>query len=96
MAQSLNVANVLEGSVRKSGNRLRVTAQLVSAQDGYQLWSQSFDTELADVFAVQDQISGAVVTALKLKVLPNSSTSGSGRKTTSSRGLQPLFARARP
>jgi serine/threonine protein kinase/tetratricopeptide (TPR) repeat protein len=82
VAQSLNVANVLEGSVRKSGNRLRVTAQLVSAQDGYQLWSQSFDTELADVFAVQDQISGAVVTALKLKVLPNASTSGSGRKTT--------------
>ncbi len=82
VAQSLNVANVLEGSVRKSGNRLRVTAQLVSAQDGYQLWSQSFDSELADVFAVQDQIASAVVTALKLKVLPNASSKGSGRKTT--------------
>ena len=75
------MANAPEGSVRKSGNRLRVTAQLVSAQDGYQLWSQSFDSELADVFAVQDQIASAVVTALKLKVLPNASSKG-GRKTT--------------
>jgi len=82
VAQKLGVANVLEGSIRKAGNRLRVTAQLVSAQDGYQLWSRSFDTDLADVFAVQDQIASAVVAALKLKVLPGSAASGSGRKTT--------------
>jgi len=82
VAQKLDVANVLEGSVRKAGTRLRVTAQLVSAQDGYQLWSHSFDTDLADVFAVQDQIASAVVAALKLKVLPDAAASRSGRKTT--------------
>jgi TolB-like protein/tRNA A-37 threonylcarbamoyl transferase component Bud32/Tfp pilus assembly protein PilF len=83
VAQKLGVANVLEGSVRKSGNRLRVTAQLVSAQDGYQLWSRSFDSELADVFAVQDQIAGAVVAALKMKVLPAATSAPSARKATS-------------
>ena len=69
VGQKLDVANVLEGSVRKSGNRLRVTAQLVSAADGYQLWSRTFDRELADVFAVQDEIANAVVAALSTKVL---------------------------
>jgi eukaryotic-like serine/threonine-protein kinase len=82
VAQKLGVANVLEGSVRKSGNRLRVTAQLVSAQDGYQLWSKSFDSELADVFAVQDQIASAVVAALKMKVLPDAAAAASTRKST--------------
>jgi eukaryotic-like serine/threonine-protein kinase len=83
VAQKLGVANVLEGSVRKSGDHLRVTAQLVSAQDGYQLWSQSFDSDLADVFAVQDQIASAVVAALKMKVIPGATASGNGRKPTS-------------
>ncbi len=83
VAQKLGVANVLEGSVRKSGNRLRVTAQLVNAADGYQLWSRSFDSELADVFAVQDQIAAAVVAALKAKVLPTALGTGSARKGTS-------------
>ncbi len=83
VAQKLGVANVLEGSVRKSGNRLRVTAQLVSAQDGYQLWSQTFDSELADVFAVQDQIASAVVAALKMKVLPAAASAPGTRKPTS-------------
>ncbi|MGZ6078719.1 MAG: protein kinase domain-containing protein, partial [Myxococcaceae bacterium] len=69
VGQKLDVAHVLEGSVRKSGNRLRVTAQLVSAADGYQLWSRTFDRELADVFAVQDEIASAVVAALSTKVL---------------------------
>ncbi|MGO8968850.1 MAG: protein kinase domain-containing protein [Myxococcaceae bacterium] len=83
VAQKLGVANVLEGSVQKSGNHLRVTAQLVSAQDGYQLWSQSFNRDLADVFAVQDQIASAVVAALKMKVLPPAAGSASARRTTS-------------
>jgi serine/threonine protein kinase/tetratricopeptide (TPR) repeat protein len=69
VGQKLDVAHVLEGSVRKSGTRLRVTAQLVSAADGYQLWSRTFDRELADVFAVQDEIARAVVAALTMKVL---------------------------
>jgi len=72
VGQKLNVRHVLEGSVRKSGDRLRITAQVVSAADGYQLWSQSFDRELIDVFAIQDEIARAVVTALQVKVLPGS------------------------
>jgi TolB-like protein/Tfp pilus assembly protein PilF/tRNA A-37 threonylcarbamoyl transferase component Bud32 len=82
VAQKLGVANVLEGSVRKAGSHLRVTAQLVNAQNGYQLWSHSFDSELADVFAVQDQIASAVVQALKMKFLPAAAPSTGARKTT--------------
>ena len=70
IGQKLEVAHVLEGSVRKAGGRLRVSAQLVNTADGYQLWSQTFDRDLADVFAVQDEIAQAVVAALKLRVLP--------------------------
>jgi adenylate cyclase len=62
----LGVDNILEGSVRKAGKHLRITAQLVSARDGYQVWSQRFDRELDDVFAVQDEISTAIVNALKM------------------------------
>src|SRR5262249_6489635 len=72
VGRQLNVGNILEGSVRKSGGRLRVSAQLVSAADGYQLWSQSFDRDIADVFAVQDEIAHAVVIALRMQVLPES------------------------
>jgi TolB-like protein/Flp pilus assembly protein TadD len=70
IAQQLKVANVLEGSVRKSGKRLRITAQLVRADNGYQLWSQTYDRDDADVFAVQDDIAKAVVGALKIKLAP--------------------------
>ena len=70
IAQRLHVANVLEGSVRKSGNALRVTAQLIRADNGYHLWSETYDRELKDVFKVQDDIAGAVVTALKVHLLP--------------------------
>jgi len=61
----LNVAHVLEGSVRKAGNRVRVTAQLIDADTGYNLWSETFDRELIDIFAIQDEISAAIVAALK-------------------------------
>jgi TolB-like protein len=64
------VAHVLEGSVRKSGNTLRITAQLIRAADSSHLWSQTYDRELTDVFAVQDEISREVVAALKLQLLP--------------------------
>ena len=70
VGQKLQVASILEGSVQKAGDRLRVTAQLVNAADGYQLWSQTFDRNLADVFAVQDEIARAVVGALRVRVLP--------------------------
>ena len=52
---------VLEGSVRKAGNRLRINAQLINTEDGYHLWSDRYDRELDDVFAVQDEIAGSVV-----------------------------------
>ncbi len=66
----LNAANLLEGSVRKAGKRMRITAQLIEAAGGSHLWSQQFDRELTDVFAVQEEIAQAVVAALKLKLLP--------------------------
>jgi serine/threonine-protein kinase len=65
IGRKLRVAVVLEGSVRKAGNQLRITAQLIKTADGYQLWSQVFDRELVDVFAVQDEISIAIVDALQ-------------------------------
>jgi eukaryotic-like serine/threonine-protein kinase len=62
----LNVGTVLEGSVRRSGRRLRLNAQLVSTKDGYRLWSEEYDRELADVFAVQDDLARAIVGALRV------------------------------
>ena len=64
----LNVEHVLEGSVRRSGNRIRVTAQLVMASDGYHLWSQRFDRDMTDVFAIQDDISQAIVEKLRVRL----------------------------
>ena len=65
IARLLNVNHVLEGSVRKAGTRLRITAQLIEADNGYHLWSETYDRELDDVFAIQDEISAAIGTALK-------------------------------
>jgi serine/threonine-protein kinase len=64
----LNVAHLLEGSVRKAGNRIRVTAQLVSAADGYHLWSERYDREMTDVFAIQDEICLAIVDKLRVEL----------------------------
>jgi serine/threonine-protein kinase len=69
IGQTLNVETVLEGSVRKSGKRLRITVQLISVADGYHLWSERYDREMKDVFEIQDEITLAVVDALKLKLL---------------------------
>jgi TolB-like protein len=66
--QALGVANLLEGSVRKDGDRLRITAQLIAAADGSHLWSQTYDRELADVFAVQEEIARAVAQALSIRL----------------------------
>jgi adenylate cyclase len=68
IAQKLNVANVLEGSLRREGDRVRVAVQLVNARDGFHMWSQTFERELQGVFAVQDEITRAVVDALKIKL----------------------------
>jgi TolB-like protein len=69
IAKALGVAHVLEGSVRKSGHTVRVTAQLIQADSGYDAWSQTYDRDLKDIFQVQDQIAGAVVQALKATLL---------------------------
>jgi TolB-like protein/Flp pilus assembly protein TadD len=82
IAAKLKVANLLEGSVRKSGNRLRVSTQLVRATDGEHLWSETYDRELRDVFKVQDQIAESVVTALKLKLSPGQESSPSRPSNT--------------
>ena len=65
----LNVDSVLEGSVQKAGNRLRITAQLISVSDGYHLWSERFDRSAEDIFAIQDEISLAVVEKLRVELL---------------------------
>jgi serine/threonine protein kinase/Tfp pilus assembly protein PilF len=66
IGEQLNVQTVLEGSVRKSGNRLRISAQLVKVADGYQLWSETYNRQLEDVFAIQDEISQSITTALRV------------------------------
>jgi TolB-like protein/Tfp pilus assembly protein PilF len=69
IGKKLNVRTLLEGSVRKAGNRVRITAQLINVSDGYHLWSERFDRDLADVFAIQDEISLTIVDKLKVKLL---------------------------
>ncbi len=69
IAKALGVAHVLEGSVRKSGNTLRVTAQLIRVDNGYHVWSDTYDRKLEDIFKVQDEIANAVVTALRVHLL---------------------------
>jgi TolB-like protein len=68
IGEKLNVAHILEGSVRKAGNRVRITAQLVKAADGYHLWSETFDRDLDDIFAIQDETAKAVADALSLEL----------------------------
>jgi serine/threonine protein kinase/lipoprotein NlpI len=69
IAEKLDVETVLEGSIRKASDRLRITAQLVSAADGYHLWSEKYDGNLEDIFAIQDEISLAIVERLKIELL---------------------------
>ncbi len=68
IARELKVRMVLEGSVRKQGDRVRVTAQLIDASDGYHVWSQTYDRDLKDIFAIQDEIAGAIAQELKVKL----------------------------
>ncbi|MCJ7555593.1 MAG: tetratricopeptide repeat protein [Gammaproteobacteria bacterium] len=84
VARRLGVASVLEGSVRQSGAKVRITAQLINASDGYHLWSETFDRELTDIFAVQDEIAGSVVKALKGKLLGEESAKINSGGTTNS------------
>ncbi|HVP68365.1 MAG TPA: tetratricopeptide repeat protein [Anaeromyxobacteraceae bacterium] len=84
IGQKLNVGTVLEGSVRKEGNRIRVTAQVVKVADGFHLWSETYDRELAGVFSVQDDIARSVVEALKVRLLPGQAPRPEARSTANS------------
>jgi len=68
IAEALGVTTVLEGSVRRAGNRLRVTAQLITAADGSHLWSERYDRDLTDIFAIQDEIAAAIARTLEVKL----------------------------
>jgi TolB-like protein/DNA-binding winged helix-turn-helix (wHTH) protein len=69
VGRKLGVANILEGSVRREGNHVRITAELIKADDGFQLWSQTYDRKMNDIFAVQDEIARAATDALRLKLI---------------------------
>jgi adenylate cyclase len=82
VAQKLRVSHVLEGSVRKAGARVRITAQLIDGAGGAHVWAERYDRELNDIFAIQDEISKAIVDALKLKLLPDEKKAIAHRGTT--------------
>lgn len=69
VGRKLGVANILEGSVRREGNHIRISAELIKANDGFQLWSQTYDREISDIFTVQDEIAQSATKALQLKLL---------------------------
>ena len=91
IAKQLGVSNILEGSVRKSGSHLRVTVQLIRADNGYHLWSETYDRDLDDVFKTQDEIADAVVKALKVSILK---TEGTRIPPTSNNEAYTLFLQA--
>ena len=81
IGEQLNVATVLEGSVRKSGNQARITAQLIKVDDGFHMWSETYDRDLDNIFEVQDEIARAIVDALKLPLLGHDAQPLSTRST---------------
>jgi adenylate cyclase len=83
IARKLGVTHVLEGSVRKVGDRVRITAQLIDGRSGGHVWADRFDRDLTDIFTIQDEISDAIVAALKLKLLPHEKKAIEQRGTTS-------------
>jgi serine/threonine protein kinase/tetratricopeptide (TPR) repeat protein len=80
VGEKLNVGTILEGSVRKEGKRVRITAQLIKAADGFHLWSETYDREMKDVFAVQDEIARSVASSLKVALLGTSAASSSAQE----------------
>lgn len=91
---ALHVNTVLEGSVRKSGNRLRITAQLINVSDGFHIWSGQYDRELSDIFGVQEEITLAIVDSLKLKLLGDQRAEAFRRCTESAEAYS-LYLRGR-
>ncbi len=90
----LNVATILEGTIRRAGNRLRVTAQLSKVSDGYQLWSERYDRVAEDVFAVQDEIASAIAGKLRL-TLANDASGRTARAPTQHIGAYELYLKGR-
>jgi adenylate cyclase len=83
VAKQLSVSHVLEGSVRKAGSRVRINAQLIDGATGKHLWADRFDRDLTDIFEIQDEISKAIVDALKVKLLPKEKSAIETRGTSS-------------
>ena len=81
IARSLNVDSILEGSVQKSRDRVRITVQLIDTSNGYHLWSERFDRVMDDIFDIQDEITAAVVDALKIKLLGGTAVKKAKRST---------------
>ena len=94
VARALHVGHVLEGSVRKSGERLRITAQLIDGLTGEHLWAERYDRDLTDIFAIQDEISHAIVDALEVQLLPAERKAIEHRGTTSAEAYN-LYLMAR-
>src|SRR5471030_1609895 len=88
IARQLKVSHVLEGSVRKSGNRVRITAQLIDGKTDEHLWAERWDRDLDDIFALQDEISQAIVKALKVKLLPEEKKAIEQRGTANTEAFQ--------
>jgi TolB-like protein/Flp pilus assembly protein TadD len=87
IAKALGVSHVLEGSVRKSGNKLRITAQLIRVDNGYHVWSETYDRQLDDIFKTQDEIADAVVRALKASLIKNTAQTGLGAQNADAYAL---------
>ena len=94
VASQLNVTHVLEGSVRKAGNRVRITAQLIEGSSDNHIWAERWDRDLDDIFALQDEISQEIVKALKLKLLPEEKKAIADRGTSNLEAFD-LYLRAR-
>jgi TolB-like protein/Tfp pilus assembly protein PilF len=94
IGKKLKVDKVLEGSVRKAGNRLRITAQLINVEDGYHLWSERYDRDLDDVFAIQDEVTLAIVDCMKVKLLGEEKQKLTKRSTNNPEAYQ-LFLKGR-
>jgi len=88
VARKLKVRHILEGSIRKAGNRIRITAQLIDAETGNHIWAERFDRNLGDIFALQDEISQNVVSALKVRLLPDELKAIINRSTTSAQAYE--------
>ena len=95
IADLLKVNHVLEGSVRKAGTRLRITAQLIEAEDGYHLWSDTYDRELEDVFAIQDEISRAIADALRAQLALDDLEAPAASKATANTPAYEAFLKGR-